>query len=436
MEQKLAKFSKLNQPFYYIAILILGYFFIPGALKYSIHNVLFRYEEIFFVLGIFLLSFFSYKHFNFDQKKLYKLSNLLIIYIYIVNIFYFYLIDNLQNNYLFLKLLHSYCYFFGLVNLFLFVFFFNNKTELILKIIYFTGILISFEFLFFIFLSKYFPISEVIYNNSYFEINSKKYLLFRSIFIGDHITTSLWAFLSLFAGFSKTNRNILDYIIYFLLIIITFFNFESKLNIVNAIFCIGIFIFIRFFNINLNLKKIFGFIILYILISLSLTIYLDFFYPNLINLSSFADRMVLNVFNIDTYFELPISLGFDNLQLHYIDNHNILLKKIAYFISMGGYGIGTISSLSSDWYFQLWGTITSPHNILMTYFSTMGFWFIILIIFFNRFSRQNFKFKNLLLLMIFNLIIFSFWNQIWHIDILFVLLISLVMNEGLKNEKN
>jgi len=129
-----------------------------------------------------------------------------------------------------------------------------------------------------------------------------------------------------------------------------------------------------------------------------------------------------------------IVIGFDNLKHFYIYNENILLKKLIYFMSLGGNGVGTISSLGSDFYFYLWNTITSPHNILMTYFSTLGFWLIPIIIFFNRFSKKNFFYKKILLIILLNLIIFSFWNQIWHIDLLFVLIISLIMNEGLKSE--
>ena len=432
MEQKLEKFSKLN----YITILFLGYFLIPGALKYPIHGILFRYEEIFLALGILSLSFLKYKNFNYDQKKLFVLCNLLLIFINLINILYFYLIGRLSENYLIFKLLHGYIYFFSLLNFFLIIFYFNKKTELFLKIIYFTGIFLTLEFLFFIFLSDYFSISEIIYKNTYFEFNSNKYPLFRSIFIGDHITTSVWAFISLFAGFSKKNKSYLDYIIFFLLILITFLNFESRLNFFNSIFCIGIFLLVKFLKINLNLKKIFGLITFYFLSSISISLFLYYSNINLINLNSFSDRMVLNIFNFDTFLTLPINLGFNNLQLHYIENKNILLKEILFLLSSGGNGIGTIASLGSNYYFYLWNTITAPHNILMTYFSSMGFWFILFIILFNRLSSQNFKFNKILLIMIFNIVIFSFWNQIWHIDILFILLIALIMNEGLKNEKS
>tara|TARA_B100000989_G_scaffold298943_1_gene291242 strand:- start:843 stop:2141 length:1299 start_codon:yes stop_codon:yes gene_type:complete len=430
----LEKFKKLNHPIEYIALLVFLYFFIPGSLKYSKYDVLFRYEEIFFASGILILCFQTYKKLNNDQKKLFIISNSIAIYIYLINIFYFYLTDNLKNEYLIWSLFNGYIYFFGLLNLFLIIFFFNNKTELFLLVIYLTGIFISFEFIFFIFLSDYFSISEIIYNNSYFEFKGEKYLLFRSIFFGDHITTSVWAFASLFAGFVKKNKSFFDYIIFGVLISITFFNFESKLNILNALFCVGVFIYTKLFNIKINLKTLFYIILFYIFLTISTSLILNYYFPNIINLNSFADRVVLNIFNLDTYLGVPWSLGFDNLKHFYIYNENILLKKLIYFMSLGGNGVGTISSLGSDFYFYLWNTITSPHNILMTYFSTLGFWLIPIIIFFNRFSKKNFFYKKILLIILLNLIIFSFWNQIWHIDLLFVLIISLIMNEGLKSE--
>ena len=436
MEQILEKFKKLKLPINYIVVLFLGYFFIPSAIKYSVHSVLFKYEEIFFTIGIIILSFIAYKKLNKDQKKLFLLSNSIVIFTYFLNLLYFYLIGNLYDHYLIFSFFNGYIYLFTLLNLFLLVFFFNNETEIFLDIIYLTGFLLAFEFIFFIFFSNNFAISKIIYNNSFFEYNSKKYLLFRSIFIGDHITTSLWAFVSLFAGFAKGKKNYFDYFIFFLLIIIVFFNFESRLNILNAIFCFATFFLIKFFQTNLNLKILGGLILFYFSSTILISLFLHFFYPGLINLNSFSDRIVLNIFNLDTYFGLPISLGFDNLKFHYIENQNIVFINLIFLMNLGGNGVATIASLGSTFYFEIWNSITSPHNILITYLSTMGLWFFLFLRFFNHFSNQNFKHKKILLILLFNIIIFSFWNQIWQIDIIFVLLISLIMNEGLNSEKN
>ena len=112
------KFKKLNHPIEYVALLIFLYFFIPGSLKYSKYDVLFRYEEIFFASGILILCFQTYKKLNNDQKKLFIISNSIAIYIYLINIFYFYLTGNLNNEYLIWSLLNGYVYFFGLLNLY------------------------------------------------------------------------------------------------------------------------------------------------------------------------------------------------------------------------------------------------------------------------------------------------------------------------------
>lgn len=435
MELKLEKFKKLDYPIKAIIILFLGYFFIPGALKISIHSVIFRYEDIFFSIGILFILFYTYKKLNNDQKKLFLISNSIIIFTYFLNLLYFYLIGNLYNDYLILSFINGYIYLFSLLNLFLLVFFFNNKTELFLDIIYYTGIFLVLEFLIFIFLSDSFIVLQKIYNNSVFDFNSKKYILFRSVFIGDHITTSLWSMVSLLAGIVKIKKKYSDYLVFFLLIIIIFFNIEARLNIGNALFCFTIMFLIKFFKIKLNLKVLGSLVLFYFFITIIICLFLYYFYPLLINLNSFTDRIVLNIFNLDTYFKLPISLGFDNLKFFYIENQYPIFKDLIYFMNLDGNGVGTISSLGSDLYFKIWNAITSPHNILITYLTTMGLWFFLFLHFFNRFSDQNFKHKQILLLILFNIIIFSFWNQIWRIDLLFILIISLIMNEGLNCEK-
>ena len=434
MAHLLEKFKIQNTQIKLVFILIFTYFIIPGNLKFVESNVIFRFEEIFLFTAIFFVSLFTYRIFNKDQRRLFINLNLILISIYIINIIFFFLINNLQE-FLYLKfsLINSFIYFFSLLNLFLLIFYYNKKTEIFFDFFYILSLFLIFEFIIFFILNNKINFLSYLYPNPFFEFNGKKYLLFRSVFIGDHISTSVFAVIFFFANILEKKKRTLNSFVLFILIIIIFINFESRLNIFNTIFCIFTFLVLKILNIKINWKYLISLILVYVITTILINFVLS--NTNFINTNSLSDRMVLNLFNIDTYFNLPIALGFDNLKFQYTLNNNIILKDLIYFFNFESTGIGTIAALGTNFYFESWNTITSPHNILFTYFSTMGIWFVFVILSINKFCQSNFEFKENLIFLISVIIIFSFWNQIWHIDIIFITLISLIFNESIRYAK-
>ena len=116
MAHLLEKFKIQNTQIKLVFILIFTYFIIPGNLKFVESNVIFRFEEIFLFTAIFFVSLFTYRIFNKDQRRLFINLNLILILNYIINIIFFFLINNLQE-FLYLKfsLINSFIYFFSLL---------------------------------------------------------------------------------------------------------------------------------------------------------------------------------------------------------------------------------------------------------------------------------------------------------------------------------
>jgi hypothetical protein len=289
------------------------------------------------------------------------------------------------------------------------------------------GIIISLEFLFFFFGYGKFEFLNFFYKNAIFDNNGNSLTVFRSIFIGDHITTSVISFV-IFLSFLNLEKNkIKKFFFCSILLTITLFNYESRLNIVNVFFLLLLISSIKIFRIKFDWKFFFIFYILYLFFS----IFLVFLHNNiiqlnsLINISSFADRIVLTIFSFDTLINTPIAYGYDNLRFNYTSNNNFILSEFAAIMDDKDVGLSTISALRTNFFFDGWKSISSPHNIIILYFSSYGLWFLY---FSYRFIRatnyRHFPNKEMYLLLIFSFLIFSTWNQMWCIDYYLVFIIT------------
>lgn len=437
MELISEKFGKKNFPINIIFFIFLTYFLIPGGIDINLNYIIFKAEIIFLFIStiatIYLIK--KYGELNKNQNELLKIINQIILIFYICNLLFFILINKNNFNYILLSYLNSYFLFFSIINISLIIFFFNNKNIIILNFIYLTGIIIVLEFFFFIILILgEFKLLEILYKNFIFINNDREYLLFRSIFFGDHITTSFWSFLTFIVILKKKRKLYYDYFFLILLFVISCLNYESRLNIANIVFISLILILLRIFKKEYNLKDFYFTIFFYFIFSILISILIQNFIPGYLNLNTFFDRLILNVYNIDTYLNFPLSLGFDGLRFHYDLNKNIFLKKIIFYLNHNSQAIGTISSLGDDQYFHYWKTITSPHNILMLYLTSMGIWFVLIVKYFLKYAKNNFYLKNEFLILLTSIIIFSFWNDIRNIDLIFVVIITLIIQSGIKNE--
>jgi hypothetical protein len=95
-----------------------------------------------------------------------------------------------------------------------------------------------------------------------------------------------------------------------------------------------------------------------------------------INISSFADRIVLTIFSFDTLINMPIAYGYDNLRFNYTSNNNYISSLFASIVDNKNAGMATISALRTNFFFEGWKSISSPHNIIILYFSSYGLWFL------------------------------------------------------------
>jgi hypothetical protein len=300
------------------------------------------------------------------------------------------------------------------------------------------GIIISLEFLIFFFGYGKLEFLNFFYKNVILYDNANSLRIFRSIFIGDHITTSIISFV-IFLSFLNLEKNkIKKFFFCSILLIIALFNYESRLNIGNIFFLLLLISLIKILKIKFDWKFFFIFYMLYILFSLFF-VFLNnniIQFSSLINISSFSDRIVLSIFSFDTLINMPIAYGYDNLKFNYTSNNNFILSEFASRMDNQNIGISTISALRTNLFFDGWKTISSPHNIIILYFSSYGLWFLY---FSSRFisttCNKNFPKKEIYLLLIFCFLIFSTWNQIWHIDYYLVFIITAMYKIAHTNDK-
>jgi hypothetical protein len=289
------------------------------------------------------------------------------------------------------------------------------------------GIIISLEFLIFFFGYGKLEFLNFFYRNATFDSDGNSLTVFRSIFIGGHITTSVISFVTFLSFLYLEKNNVKKIIFCFILLTISLFNYESRLNIANIFFLLSLISLIKILKIKFDWKFFFIFYMLYIFFSIFLLVLHNNISQlnSLINISSFADRIVLSIFSFDTLINMPIAYGYDNLRFNYTSNNNFILSKFAAIMDDKDIGLSTISALRTNFFFDGWKSISSPHNIIILYFSSYGLWFLY---FFNRFIRatnyRHFPNKEMYLLLIFSFLIFSTWNQIWCIDYYLVFIIT------------
>ena len=427
MIQILENYNKLSKNSIYIYFILLFYFLIPGSIKIRFDNHFYINIEDIFIFISTLFLYFNLKK-NYEQKKF--SFYLLCIVVSIYSLAYIFL-DSQKlyrgNSYFLYSFIFSFFYTLSIVSLFLNVLFYWKEKYLLFKLLNMMGIIISLEFLIFFFGYGKFEFLNFFYKNAIFYNNGNSLTVFRSIFIGDHITTSVMSFI-IFLSFLYLEKNKIKKIFFCsILLTITLFNFESRLNIGNAFFLLSLISLIKIFKIKFDWKFFFIFYILYLLFS----VFFLFLHNNIIllnlpiNVSSLVDRIVLSIFSFDTLINMPIAYGYDNLRFNYTSNNNFILSEFASKIDYQNVGISTISALRTNFFFDGWKSISSPHNIIILYFSSYGLWFLY---FSSRFIRatynKNFPNKEIFLLLIFSFLIFSTWNQVWHIDYYLVFIIT------------
>jgi len=427
MIQILENYNKLSKNSIYIYCILLIYFLIPGSIKIKFDNNFYiNIENIFIFISTFFLYFILKKNREQKQFSFY----LLWIVISIYSLAYFFL-DSQKlyrgNTYFLYSFIFSFFYTLSLLSLFLNILFYWREKYLLFKLLNLTGIIISLEFLIFFFGYGKLEFLNFFYRNATFDSNGNSLTVFRSIFIGDHITTSIISFVTFLSFLYLEKNNVKKIIFCFILLTISLFNYESRLNIANIFFLLSLISLIKILKIKFDWKFFFIFYVLYLFFSIFfLVLHNNIFQLNsLINISSFADRIVLSIFSFDTLINMPIAYGYDNLRFNYTSNNNFILSKFAAIMDNKDVGLSTISALRTNFFFDGWKSISSPHNIIILYFSSYGLWFLY---FSYRFIRatnyRHFPNKEMYLLLIFSFLIFSTWNQIWCIDYYLVFIIT------------
>jgi len=427
MIQILENYNKLSKNSIYIYCILLIYFLIPGSIKIKFDNNFYiNIENIFIFISTFFLYFILKKNREQKQFSFY----LLWIVISIYSLAYFFL-DSQKlyrgNTYFLYSFIFSFFYTLSLLSLFLNILFYWREKYLLFKLLNLTGIIISLEFLIFFFGYGKLEFLNFFYRNATFDSNGNSLTVFRSIFIGDHITTSIISFVTFLSFLYLEKNNVKKIIFCFILLTISLFNYESRLNIANIFFLLSLISLIKILKIKFDWKFFFIFYVLYLFFSIFfLVLHNNIFQLNsLINISSFADRIVLSIFSFDTLINMPIAYGYDNLRFNYTSNNNFILSKFAAIMDNKDVGLSTISALRTNFFFDGWKSISSPHNIIILYFSSYGLWFLY---FSYRFIRatnyRHFPNKEMYLLLIFSFLIFSNWNQILCIDYYLVFIIT------------
>ena len=427
MIQILENYNKLSKNSIYIYFILLFYFLIPGSIKIRFDNNFFINIEDIFIFISTLFLYFNLKK-NHEQKQFSFYLLWIVISIYLLA---FVFLDSQKsyrgNSYFLYSFIFSFFYTLSLVGLFLNVLFYWREKYLLFKLLNLMGIIISLEFLIFFFGFGKLEFLNFFYRNATFDSNGNSLTVFRSIFIGNHITTSVTSFV-IFLSFLYLEKNNLKKIIFcFILLTISLFNYESRLNIANIFFLLSLISLITILKIKFDWKFFFIFYVLYLFCSIFILL-LDNNISQLkipINISSFADRIVLTIFSFDTLINMPIAYGYDNLRFNYTSNNNFILSEFASIMDSQNVGISTISALRTNFFFDGWKSISSPHNIIILYFSSYGLWFLYFSYqFIHATNCINFPKKEIYLLLIFSFLIFSTWNQMWHIDYYLVFIIT------------
>jgi len=427
MIQILENYNKLSKNSIYIYFILLFYFLIPGSIKIRFdNNFSINIEDMFIFIST-LFLYFNLKK-NHEQKKFSFYLLWIIISIYLLA---FVFLDSQKsyrgNSYFLYNFIFSFFYTLSLVGLFLNILFCWREKYLLFKLLNLMGIIISLEFLIFFLGYGKLEFLNFFYRNATFDSNGNSLTVFRSIFIGNHITTSVISFVTFLSFLYLEKNNVKKIIFCFILLTISLFNYESRLNIANIFFLLSLISLIKILKIKFDWKFFFIFYVLYFFFSIFLLVLHNNIYQlnSLINISSFADRIILSIFSFDTLINMPIAYGYDNLRFNYTSNNNFILSEFAAIIDDKNVGLSTISALRTNFFFDGWKSISSPHNIIILYFSSYGLWFLY---FSYRFIRatnyRHFPNKEMYLLLIFSFLIFSTWNQMWCIDYYLVFIIT------------
>ncbi len=421
----------------YISFFFLIFFFVPNFLELKFYDNLINIKIKYIIL--FILNLIIADNF-FNSKKIesYKIINILYIYlifliIYISSALYYSLLiesNNFNRTYYFQdKFIFSFIYQFSLVNLLIYVSinFSNDLFEIFNKILFYFSLLIIFEF---IFIKVIFILN---YNNLIFPQNFYKLFLstnpivyydrfftegriFRSLFINDHLITSFILFMGFLSNLFiyEKNKNNIFIFLGFICLILSFYNFESRLTILtNSIMLIIFLSWIFLSKINLRyllLMFIVGYYscIIFIKIMCGTFSFNYIFFETVCKLDSLYDRFSLALFSLATWLTNPITLGMELLNNFYtLNNYDLFLNNS----NTSGDSYVTVTALRNGKYAP-WhgGEITYPHNFFISMLGGLGIIFPFLLYIF--FKGIKFKVSTLSQKYIFMMLVFALLNSL------------------------
>lgn len=445
-------FLKKNK---YIAFFFLIFFFVPNFLDFKINYGLIQIKLKFFLLFVFNIyfaqKFLTNEKIEFFEKKIISYLYLFLFFVYLSSILYYYfVVDNSNFNksyYFHEKIILSFFYLFSLLNLIIYICLNlqQNIFSVFNKILfYFTSIIIL-EFLLIkiLFFLNY---NNLIFNINFYEIflvyNPIVYYdqfynfgrIFRSAFFGDHLITSFILFLGFISNFYyyETKKKKIFIFFGFACLILSFYNLESRLTILNNLIMLTIIMlwrYISLFKINyILLTLIVGFYLFIFFIKIGCSsIYIDSgFFNTICKLDSLYDRFSLALFSFNTWLNNPITFGHDMLNNFYTLNQSDFLLNNSF--TSGDSYVSVTTLRNGKYAFWHGGEITYPHNFFISMLGAIGIIFPILFYIFIKkinFNVSNVEQKYMSLMLIFSLIN-SLINKIFFIEIYIFLFATLL----------
>lgn len=421
----------------YISFFFLIFFFIPNFIEFKFHDNLINIKIKYLILFI-LNIFIAQKFFSTKKIERHKKINILYIYlifliIYISSALYYYLIvdfNSFNRSYYFLdKYIFSFIYQFSLMNLIIYILikFDKNLFEIFNKILFYFSLLIIFEFIFIkiIFFLNY---NNLIFHQNFYEfflstnpiVYYDKFFtegrIFRSLFINDHLITSFILFMGFLSNLFiyEKNKNIIFIFFGFICLILSFYNFESRLTILtNSIMLLIFLSWIFLSKISLRYLLIMFIVgyyscIIFIKITCGIFSFNSVVFETVCKLDSLYDRFSLALFSLTTWLTNPITLGIELLNNFYTLNKYDLFLNNSY---TSGDSYVTVTALRNGKYAP-WhgGEITYPHNFFISMLGGLGVIFPFLLYIF--FKGINFKVSTLNQKYIFMMLVFALLNSL------------------------